>query len=109
CRSAPATCSRVPRGNARLPWFTDNGAPYSGAITANGSQQVGLAGRISVNLALLGDPSRTLVFPTTPWTAAGDTTRSDFILTQLQSGTYRYTPQTGIGTTAAPFTGTLIN
>ena len=31
------------------------------------------------------------------------------MLTQLQSGTYRYSPQTGIGTTGAPFTGTLTN
>jgi len=107
--SVTTTMSSLTSGNAQLPLFTDNGAPYSGAITANGSQQVGLAGRISVNLALLGDPSRTIVFSTNPLTAAGDTTRSDFILTQLQSGTYRYTPQTGIGTTAAPFTGTLIN
>ena len=67
------------------------------------------AGRISVNLGLLGDPSRTIVFSTSPLTAAGDTTRSDFILTQLQSGSYRYSPQTGIGTTGAPFTGTLVN
>jgi flagellar hook-associated protein 1 FlgK len=107
--SVTTTISSLTSGNAQLPLFTDNGAPYSGAITANGSQQVGLAGRISVNLALLGDPSRTIVFSTNPVTAAGDTTRSDFILTQLQSGTYSYSPQTGIGTTAAPFTGTLIN
>ena len=61
-------------------------ALYTGAITANGSQQTGLAGRISVNLGLLGDPSRTIVFSTSPLTAAGDTTRSDFILTQLHVG-----------------------
>ena len=60
-------------------------------------------------LALLGDPSRTIVYSTNPLTAAGDTTRSDFILTQLPTGTYRYSPQTGIGTTGAPFTGTLTN
>ena len=64
-----------------------------------------LAGRISVNSALLGDPSRTIVYSTNPLTAAGDTTRSDFILTQLTTGSYRYSPQTGIGTTGAPFTG----
>ena len=49
------------------------------------------------------------MFSTSPLTAAGDTTRSDFILTQLQTGNYRYSPQTGIGTTGAPFTGTLTN
>jgi len=107
--SVTTTMSSLTSGNAQLPLFTDNGGPFSGAITANGSQQTGLAGRISVNLGLLGDPSRTIVFSTSPLTAAGDTTRSDFILTQLQSGNYRYSPQTGIGTTGAPFTGTLVN
>ena len=107
--SVTTTISSLTSGNVQLPLFTDNGAPYSGAITANGSQQIGLAARISVNTALLGDPSRTIVYSTNPLTAAGDTTRSDFILTQLSTGSYRYSPQTGIGTTGAPFTGTLTN
>ena len=107
--SVTTTMSSLTSGNPQLPLFTDNGGLFSGAITANGSQQTGLAGRISVNLGLLGDPSRSIVYSTSPLTASGDTTRSDFILTQLQSGTYRYSPQTGIGTTGAPFTGTLIN
>jgi flagellar hook-associated protein 1 len=107
--SVTTTMSSLTSGNPQLPLFTDNGGLFTGALTANGSQQTGLAGRISVNLGLLGDPSRTIVFSTSPLTAAGDTTRSDFILTQLQSGNYRYSPQTGIGTTGAPFTGTLTN
>jgi flagellar hook-associated protein 1 FlgK len=107
--SVTTTMSSLTSGNAQLPLFTDNGGLFSGALTANGSQQTGLAGRISVNLGLLGDPSRTVVFSTSPLTPAGDTTRSDFVLTQLQSGSYRYSPQTGIGTTGAPFTGTLVN
>ena len=107
--SVTTTMSSLTSGNAQLPLFTDNGGLFTGALTASGSQQTGLAGRISVNLGLLGDPSRTIVFSTSPLTPAGDTTRSDFILTQLTSGTYRYSPQTGIGTTGAPFTGTLVN
>ncbi|MBR1214227.1 flagellar hook-associated protein FlgK [Bradyrhizobium sp. JYMT SZCCT0180] len=107
--SVTTTMTSLTSGNVQLPLFTDNGAPYGGAITANGSQQIGLAARISVNTALLGDPSRTIVYSTNPLTAAGDTARSDFILTQLSSGSYRYSPTTGIGTTGAPFTGTLTN
>ena len=107
--SVTTTMSSLTSGNPQLPLFTDNGGVFSGAITANGSQQIGLAGRISVNLGLLGDPSRTIVFSTSPLTPSGDTTRSDFILTQLPSGNYRYSPQTGIGTTGSPFTGTLTN
>ena len=107
--SVTTTMSSLTSGNPQLPLFTDNGGLFSGAITANGSQQTGLAGRISVNLGLLGDPSRVIVFSTNPLTPSGDTTRSDFMLTQLQSGNYRYSPQTGIGTTGSPFTGTLTN
>ena len=42
-----------------------------------------------------------------PPTAAGDTTRSDFIFSQLTSSTFTYSPQTGLGSTTAPFTGTI--
>jgi flagellar hook-associated protein 1 FlgK len=107
--SVTTTVSSLTSGSAQLPLFTDGGALYTGAITANGSQQTGLAGRISVNSALIGDPSRVLVYSTNPLTPSGDTTRSDFILSQLTTGSYRYSPQTGIGTTGAPFTGTLLN
>jgi flagellar hook-associated protein 1 FlgK len=107
--SVTTTMSSLTSGNPQLPLFTDNGVPFTGAITANGSQQTGFAGRISINNALLSDPSRTIVYSTSPLTAAADTTRSDFILNQLSSGIYRYTPQTGIGTTSTPFTGTLLN
>jgi flagellar hook-associated protein 1 FlgK len=107
--SVTTTMSSLTSGNAQLPLFTDNGGLYTGALTANGPQVTGLAGRISVNLGLLGDPSRTIVFSTSPLTAAGDTTRANFVLSQLQTGSYRYSPQSGIGTTGAPFTGTLLN
>src|SRR6266436_2424787 len=107
--SVTTTVSSLTGGSAQLPLFTDTGMLYTGAITANGSQQTGLAARISVNSALLGDPLRTIIYSTNPLTAAGDTTRSDFILTQLTTGSYRYSPQTGIGTTGAPFTGSLLS
>ena len=102
-------CRRSPAATPQLPLFTDNGGLYYRRDHRQRLAADGLAGRISVNTALLGDPSRTIVYSTSPLTAAGDTTRSDFILTQLQTGSYRYSPQTGIGTTGAPFTGTLIN
>jgi flagellar hook-associated protein 1 len=107
--SVTKTVSSLTGGSAQLPLFTDSGTLFTGAINANGSQQTGLAGRITVNNALIGDPSRIIVYSTSPLTAAGDTTRSDFIFTQLTAGSYRYSPQAGIGTTATPFTGTLLN
>ena len=107
--SVTKTVSSLTSGSAHLSLFTDGGVSFTGALTASGSQQTGLAGRINVNGALLGDPSRTIVYSTNPLTAAGDTTRSDFILNQLMTGSYRYSPETGIGTTGTPFTGTLLN
>jgi flagellar hook-associated protein 1 len=107
--SVTTTVASLTSGNAQLPLFTDSGGLYTGAITANGSQQTGLAGRIGVNTALIGDPSRAVVFSTSPLTAAGDSTRANFILSQLSTGSYRYSPKTGIGTTGSPFTGTLLN
>ena len=67
----------------------------------------GLAGRITVNSALLANPSDLTVYSTSPPTAAGDTTRSDFIYSQLTSGTFTYSPKTGLGSTTSPFTGTI--
>ena len=41
--------------------------------------------------------------------AAGDTTRSDFLYTQLTSGLFSYSPQTGLGSRTSPLKGTLPN
>jgi flagellar hook-associated protein 1 FlgK len=40
-------------------------------------------------------------------TASGDSTRPDFILQQLTSASLQFAPNSGIGITAAPFSGTL--
>ena len=103
--TAPAN-SLTP-GNAQLSLFTDNGVAYSGAITSTGSQITGLAGRITVNNAIVADPSKLVQY--SPTTAAGDTTRSDFILGQLTTGNFTYSPQTGVGSSVSPFKGTLLS
>jgi flagellar hook-associated protein 1 len=105
--SVTATVSGLTGGSAQLPVFTDGNQLYTGSITRNGSQQTGLAGRITVNAALAADPSKLTVYSTSPATTAGDTTRSDFLYTQLTTGTFTYSPQTGLGTAASPFKGTL--
>jgi flagellar hook-associated protein 1 FlgK len=107
--SVTTTTSSLTSGNPQLPLFTDGTSLYTGAITAAGSQQTGFAGRITVNAALFSDPSKLSVFNTAPPTPAGDTTRSDFIFSQLTSGTFTYSPQTGLGSAATPFKGTLTN
>jgi flagellar hook-associated protein 1 FlgK len=105
--SVTATVSSLASGSVQLPLFTDGSSLYTGAITASGSQQTGLAGRITVNAALLSDPSKMTVYNTSPPTNAGDTKRSDFLYSQLTSGTFTYSPQTGLGSTATPLKGTL--
>ncbi len=107
--SVTTTTSSLTSGSPQLPLFTDGTSLYTGAITAGGSQQTGFAGRITVNAALLSDPSKLTAFNTSPATPAGDTTRSDFIFSQLTSGTFTYSPQTGLGSAATPLKGTLTN
>lgn len=111
--AASVTTTMLPNGltggSVQLSLFTDGGNAYTGAITASGSQQTGLAARISVNNALIADPSRLTIYSTSPQTAAGDSTRANFILTQLTSSSLYYGPQTGIGTSASPYKGTLLN
>ncbi len=105
--STTTTVTRWRRASPQLPFFTDRASFYTGAITGTASQITGLAGRIQVNAALLADPSKLTIYSTSPATPAGDTTRSDFLYDQLTSATFSYSPNTGLGATAAPFKGTL--
>jgi len=105
--SATTTVSSLASGNPQLPLFTDGNSLYTGQITASGSQMIGLAGRISINPALLADPSKMSVYSTSPPTATGDNTRSDFLFSQLTSQTFSFSPSTGLGSASQPFKGTI--
>jgi len=105
--STTATMTSLTSGGAPLPFFLDGGKAYSGAITALGAQSVGFAGRITVNPALLADPSRLVVYSTSPLTAAADPTRPNFLLDRLTGGVLDFAPQAGIGTASAPFSASL--
>lgn len=105
--SATSTATALAAGNTQLPLFTDGGAPISGAITSSGSQDVGLAARITVNSALLATPSALVVFQNAPPTPIGDTTRPNFLLNQLTQASLTFPPTTGIGSASVPFNGTL--
>jgi flagellar hook-associated protein 1 FlgK len=105
--SATITTSSLTSGSAALPLFTDGNALYTGAITTSGTQLTGYAGRITVNPAVVANPASLTVFSTSPATASGDTTRADFINSQLTSGSFTYSPQTGVGSSTSPFTGTI--
>jgi flagellar hook-associated protein 1 len=103
--SSTTTVSSLSGGSAEFPLFTDGSAPYTGAITSRGSQSTGFAARISVNPSVVADPSYLIAYQ--PGTAVGDSMRPDFILQQLTRAALTFSPNTGIGTVTAPFTGSL--
>ena len=105
--SATTTMNSLTSGNAALPFFLDGAKPYSDASTAFGPQSLGFAGRITLNPALLADPSRLVVYQTSPLTAAADATRPNFLLDRLTNGILDFDPRAGIGTGSAPFSGSL--
>lgn len=103
--SVTTTASSLTGGGAQLPFFTDGTDPYTGAITSLGSESVGLAGRIAVNPALLADPSKLVAYSGS--TAVGDPTRPSFIYDQLTTSSLSFDPNSGIGSTTAPFNGSM--
>lgn len=105
--STTKTITAANSGAPQFSLFTDGNVAYTGAIGANGSQQIGLAARITVNTGLLADPAQLVAYG--PGAASGDTTRPDFILSQLTNASMYYSPQTGVGTPSAPYKGTLLN
>ena len=107
--SVTTTITSLASGNPQLPLFTDDNQVYTGQITGSGPQITGLAGRITVNAAVVTDASKLSVYNTSPVTAPGDTTRSDFLYSQLTSAKFSYSTKTGLGSSAAPFNGTVID
>lgn len=92
-------------GTGALPFFTDAGLPFSGAFNSLGPQSLGFAGRISVNSALLSDPSNLVNYQA--GTESGDATRPNFIYNQMVSASLTYSPSAGIGALNNPFSGSL--
>jgi flagellar hook-associated protein 1 FlgK len=105
--STTTTATSLTGGSGALPLFVDGLSPYTGVITSNGPESLGLAGRIAVNRAIIADPTKLVVYQTSPATPIGDSTRPTFIYNQLTNGSFQYAPSTGIGGSAAPFQGTL--
>lgn len=105
--SATVTVTGLSGSGSQLPLFKDGSNFYSNGFYANGAQSTGFAGRITVNTALISDPSRLVKYDTT--TPSGDTTRPNFLYTQLTAGTFTYSSEAGLGTSTSPFKGTLLN
>jgi len=103
--SATATVTSLASGSPQLPLFTDGSEPITGAITASGSQTTGLAGTIEVNSAIVAAPGSLVAYASN--TASGDPTRPNFMLNQMTDASLTYPPTTGLGSAAAPYSGTL--
>jgi flagellar hook-associated protein 1 FlgK len=100
--SATSTATSA-TGGVALPFFVDGSAPYTGAITASGPESQGLASRIAVSQTIAGNPSLLVAYQS--GVPAADATRPNFIYNQMVNATLSYSPSAGIGTTAAPFSG----
>ena len=103
--STTTTATSLTGGSGALPLFTDGTTPFTDAITGAGAESVGYAGRITVNSAVVADPSTLVNYQAS--TAAGDATRPNYIYNQLVNASLEYSPSTGIGGSAAPYSGTL--
>lgn len=103
--SATQTITSLTSGNVQLPLFVDGASVFSGAISASGWQLTGFAARIGVNGTLINNPANLVLFQGS--TSAGDPTRPLFLFDQLATAAFMFSPTTGIGGAAAPFSGTL--
>jgi flagellar hook-associated protein 1 FlgK len=103
--STTTTATTLSGGSGALPLFTDGTAAFTGAITAAGYESTGYAGRITVNGALIADPTKLVAYSAS--TPVGDSTRPTFIYNQLTNASLSYSPASGIGGSASPYQGTL--
>jgi flagellar hook-associated protein 1 len=95
---ARATNTALTGQGEAMPFFVDGAsgnAAYTGSFDGQ-PQRRGFAGGIKVNAALLADPSRLVVYNTSPLTPSGDTTRASFLRDQLQSAVTHFTPSSAL-------------
>jgi len=103
--TSTTTQTSLSGGTSQLPLFTDGSTPFSNAMTSDGAELTGYAGRITVNPALVADPAALVAYASN--TQSGDPTRPNFLVNQLTTASFTYPPNGGIGTTSSPFSGTL--
>lgn len=105
---ATVTTSTFNSGDPSLPFFVDGGTSslYTNFAVPGGSQKTGFAARITLNAALKDDPSRLVAYAA--GVAAGDPTRPNYLEQQLTAATRKFSPASGIGTTAGPYSGRLL-
>jgi len=77
---------------------------YTGSI-GTPSQITGFAGRIQINAAVANDTTSLVLYQT--GTDIGDDTRPNDLLSRLTDSTRLYSASTGIGSTSAPYSGSI--
>ncbi|MEP3602596.1 MAG: flagellar hook-associated protein FlgK [Stappiaceae bacterium] len=81
--------------------------PFTGSLEG-GDQSVGYAASISINPDLAADPGQLVNYQTTPEVnSEGDAARPEFLLNALTSTEFTFSPGAGIGSSSAPFEGTI--
>lgn len=107
--SATVTTSTIQSGDGSLPFFVDGSGNvlYTNAVNGGRQQKIGFATRIAVNSALLADSSGLINIDAN--TLAGDSTRPDYLWQRLTLANQLFSPNTGIGGTAQPFSGSIVS
>lgn len=104
---AGITATTLADDGTQLPLFTDTGnRPYSAALDGL-DQKVGFAARIQVNGDVMADTSWLVTYETIPVTGAGDSTRPLDLMQRLTEAMFEFSPDSGIGSTRAPYSGTI--
>jgi flagellar hook-associated protein 1 FlgK len=70
-------------------------------------QKTGFAARIALNAQLRDDPARLVEYAAN--TPAGDPTRPNYLEQQLSAATRFFSPSSGIGTSAGPYSGSIVD
>ena len=104
--STTTTATSLTGGSAALPLFVDGTTPFTGAFTGAGSEATGYAGRITVNNALLSDPSKLITYQDH---AGRRHDPANLIYNQLVNSPLVYSPAAGIGAANSPMQATLPN
>lgn len=102
--SARETATALTGDGVALPFFLDGNSLYTNALEGGG-QRLGFASRMTLNPALIDDPSL-LVNYQTP-TASGDSARAVFLRDALENPALQYRSDTGVGGSNSPFTGSI--
>jgi flagellar hook-associated protein 1 FlgK len=107
---ARITAATTRENEAALPLFVDGGRQpniYSGSLDGPTQQKLGFAQRLRLNPEMNIDSSALVSMSTTPGAGAGDPTRPTAMINRLTKRSTTFAAVGGIGTTAAPASGTV--